>query len=375
MHALVSSLIRAQQPNGGWIYEAGTPQQSDLGQAGDSVLGTCANKAATLLRYARITGDEEVLAAGTKGLEFMEQFRVPRGGQTWECPMYEPDILAAAYAIRAYHDGYRATANPRWLRDALYWAESGVPFVYLWTLPERPMMLGATIPVFGSTFYTHTWLAVPVQWCGLVYAFHLWHLAEELEKPTTAARVAAGVLKDASPLPLQLGFGPAEWKRLVELITVSALNQQFADGPRTGTYPDSISQFEKRNPAFINPDDSMLNVFALNGHDLDIQTERLETPQGQIVVSSGARIDKLHWTNYGANEHLHFRLTTFADELSHTLVTLVKRPIRVLLDGMELPQSKETLRRNPGWSWDGDQHRLYLVLHHMHGAASVEVAF
>ena len=30
------------------------------------------------------------------------------------------------------------------------------------TLPDKPMMLGASIPVFGSTFYTHTWLGVPV---------------------------------------------------------------------------------------------------------------------------------------------------------------------------------------------------------------------
>src|SRR5262249_27524339 len=151
------------------------------GQAGDSVLGICAPRAMTLLRYARITDETNALAAGERALAFMERFRVPRGAQTWECPMYEPDILAAAYAVRAYHDAYLVTGDARWLHDAVSWAESGLPFVYLWSLPDKPMMLGATIPVFGSTHYTHSWLGMPVQWCGLVYAYHVQHLAQTLE--------------------------------------------------------------------------------------------------------------------------------------------------------------------------------------------------
>src|SRR5204863_491502 len=79
-------------------------------------------------------------------------------------------------AIRAYHDGYRATGDTRWLHDAVYWAETGVPFIYLCSLPDKPMMLGATIPVFGSTFYTPSWLGMPVPWCGLLYAYHVFHL-------------------------------------------------------------------------------------------------------------------------------------------------------------------------------------------------------
>ncbi len=46
------------------------------------------------MRYARITGDREAQAAGERALAFMESFRVPRGAQGWECPVYEPDILA-----------------------------------------------------------------------------------------------------------------------------------------------------------------------------------------------------------------------------------------------------------------------------------------
>jgi hypothetical protein len=163
----IKGLIASQHADGSWRYRPANDQQTELGQADDSVLGTCSLHAATLLRYARISGDTAALEAGERCLHLMERFRVPRGGQTWECPMYEPDILAAAWAVAAYLDGYKITGNPRWLHDAVYWAETGLPFIYQWTLPERQMMMGATIPVFGSTFYAF-WLAMPVQWCGLV---------------------------------------------------------------------------------------------------------------------------------------------------------------------------------------------------------------
>jgi hypothetical protein len=262
----VRGLIRSQRADGGWVFQPGNAQQKDLGAVGDSVLGICAHRAMTLLRHARITGDTNALAAGERALHFMEQFRVPRGSQVWECPMYEPDILAAGYAVRAYHDAWRVTGNPRWLHNAVYWAETGVPFIYLWGQADKPMMLGATIPVFGSTFYTHTWLAVPVQWCGLVYAYHVLHLAEDLAQ--------APLPPSDSPLPLALNFKPADWRRLVELITVSGLYQQYADGPRIGSYPDSITRFEQRNPAFINPEDILINVLALNGVNPDVKTAR-----------------------------------------------------------------------------------------------------
>ncbi|MBI4324701.1 MAG: hypothetical protein HY674_05500 [Chloroflexi bacterium] len=356
----VRHLIESQQPEGGWLYQPGNEQQADLGQAGDSVLGTCANRAALLLRYARITGDAAALAAGEKALRFMGQFRVPRGGQTWECPMYEPDILAAAYAIRAYHDAFRATGDARWLHDAVYWAETGVPFLYLWTLPERPMMLGATIPVFGSTFYTHTWLAVPVQWCGLVYAYHVFHLAQELERRPLS--------RTDSPLPLALGFSPADWKRVVELITVSGLHQQFAEGDRIGSYPDSIVRFEQRNPAFINPEDILVNMLALQGYDADVKTERLKSDRGEIVISSGANIKNVQATDAG----MRFELASFPGEPSHSLVAGLK-PREIVVNGKRLAPSASPVRREPGWWWDAERRRAYLAVAHEKREVQIEM--
>src|SRR5947207_14244708 len=166
------------------------------------------------------------------------------------------------------------------------------------------MMLGETIPVFGSTFYTHTWLGVPVQWCGLVYAYHVFHLARELEQ--------APLPETDSPLPLALNFSAADWRRIVELITVSATLQQFAAGEKIGAYPDSITNFERRNPAFINPEDILVNVLALNGFDPDIKTTRVTSKNREILISSAATIDKAR-----ANS---FELEWCQGELSSTLL-------------------------------------------------------
>lgn len=335
LDGFIAALIKAQRPDGGWVYEPASKEQADLGRAGDSVLGTCANRASTLLRFARITGDGSALKAGEKALRFMEMFRVPRGGQTWECPMYEPDILAAAYAIRAYHDAYHITGNRRWLTNAVYWGETGVPFVYLWSLPDKPMMLGATIPVFGSTFYTHSWLGMPVQWCGLVYAYHVFHLAQELQK---------------TPLVLALNFSAEDWRRIVELITVSATHQQFADGDKVGAYPDSISGFEKRNPAFINPEDILVNVLALYGHDPDIKTAKLRNGR----ISSIARVENIKGNR--------FDLFWFLGETSHALIHGAK-PKKVLVNGRELAATH----------WDEKRQRLYLSVVHAEAKVNVEL--
>ncbi|MCS7223089.1 MAG: hypothetical protein NZ959_00820, partial [Armatimonadetes bacterium] len=251
-------LLASQKDDGSWRFQP-DERTASLGRRGDAVLGTMAHNAALLARYARITGDARCLAAAEKALLLMERFRVPRGGQTWECPMYEPDILPAGWAVAAYCEAFLATGKKRWLHNALYWAETGIPFVYLWSLPDRPMMLGATIPVFGSTFYTHSWLGMPVQWCGLVYAYHIQRLAKILEKAKPAA--------EGSPLFRSLNLTADQWRHVAKLITISAQHQEFADGPRIGTYPDSITDFRHPNGPFINPEDILVNVLTLSGYD------------------------------------------------------------------------------------------------------------
>ena len=332
---MVRSILRGQQPDGSWRFQP-DERRRVLGTPGDAVLGTCAHPAFLLLKYARLTGDEECLTAGLKALKFMQRFRIPRGAQGWECPIYEPDILAAAWAVGAYVEGYRVTGDLRWLEQAVYWAETGLPFLYAWNLPDRPAQRYAALPVFGTTFYTHSWFGVPVQWCGLVYAYEVQHLAACLEE------VEPGT-------PLLRRFSAADWRRVAEGVTVSAMHQQFAEGELKGTYPDGFyDHFTRRAAPYLNPEDIMANLLALHGYDPDISSVILRLRGRRLHISSGARVSGVRIEDHA----LRFRLHTFPQAESYLLLTGLPQPSRITVDGRELARVEEVDSVAEGWQWE-----------------------
>jgi len=343
----ITNLAASQHPDGGWRQPSLTGKHARLGQAGDAVSGTVARQTMDLLRHARITGSSSSLKSGLKALGILNSFNLPRGSQMWECPMYQPDILAAAYAVAANHDAWRCTGEEQYLTEAIRWAETGVPFIYIWTLPNRPMMLGATIPVFGSTFFSHSWLGVPVQWCGLVYSYHVWHLQETLNAhPLLAKRLTKRS---------DLKFTPANWQQIVRNITVSAMHQQFADGDNIGTYPDSIVDFEKKMPAFINPEDIMVNVLLLNGHNPDIKTLRLDHANLTATISSAASLNSKQDDTLIAVEFEYY-----PGQPVHFLVNGIK-PKAISINGKPLPQVEQPTKRNTGWWQSNHSDHVYLT--------------
>lgn len=249
-------LARSMPATGEWTFQPDKRRES-LGKRGDAVLGTSACNAWTLGYLARITGDEEMRKALEKCLDALKKYRVPRGGQAWECPLYEPDLLAAGYAVGAYVEGYRVTGRADYLEQAKYWAKTGLPFLYQWG--HRPGMRYASIPVFGTTFFTHSWMGVPVQWNGLVYGFCLQQLAE---------------------------YDP-KWRTVAEGVTISGMYQQETDGPRKGTYPDAwYGWCTIKGGPFLNPEDIVINVMKLKWRDPLVCTKRL----GDVILNSGAEI-------------------------------------------------------------------------------------
>ena len=70
------------------------------------------------------------------------------------------------------------TGDPAFLARAKYWAWTGLPFICMWNMQDVSTMRYNAIAVIGSTFYTHSWLGLPVVWCGLVYAYSIQDLAE-----------------------------------------------------------------------------------------------------------------------------------------------------------------------------------------------------
>ncbi len=288
MEAETQQRISTQGSDGSWRWHPTNEKTAILGKAGGAVLGTCAESALVLLKHARITGNKTSRKAGLKALEFMKQFSLPRGAQMWECPMYQPDVLAAAHAIGAYVEAFELTQEKKHFKRATYWAETALPFLYHWHLPDRPGMHFASIPVFGTTFYTHPWFGVPVQWNGLVLAYYLQRLNQHSEDE--------------------------RWHQIAEGITVSAMYQQWDDGERKGTYPDGFYGFctEGKGP-HLNPEDIMVNFYALRGLDPSIKT----AIAGGIHLSSGAKVDALTRTN---NRQLKWQLSYAENEISYALI-------------------------------------------------------
>ena len=301
--------ITTQEPDGSWRWQPTSEKTASLGKAGEAVLGTCAESALLLLKHARITGNKTSREAGLKALEFTQQFSLPRGAQMWECPMYQPDVLAAAHAIGAYVEAYELTGEKKYLKRATYWATTALPFLYHWHLPDRPGMQFASIPVFGTSFYTHPWFGVPVQWNGLVLAYYLQRLNQHT--------------KDDG------------WLQIAEGITVSAMYQQWEDGDLKGTYPDGFYGFctEGKGP-HLNPEDIMVNVYTLRGLDPGIKT----AIAGKIHLSSGAMVDGLTLTNNGK---LNCQLSYAANETSYTLIVGYGRAPQALRARYQLSSSQD----------------------------------
>ena len=215
-------------------YRAGT-KGVDYGKThfAPDANGLTAQVLVTLLEAATFSGDRELIGQAIAKLRALDKFRgsVPRGAQTWEVPLHTPDILASAHLVRACTLGYELTGENEFLEQAIYWAWTGMPFVYLVNPTEQPVGPYSTIAVLGATSWkAPVWFGRPVQWCGMVYADALYRLAPH----------------DST--------GP--WKKLADGITSAGLQFTWRgdDGERVGLLPDIFElQSQIRAGPAINP--------------------------------------------------------------------------------------------------------------------------
>ena len=296
--------------DGLWVWRPAGEKYAGLGISGDHALGQAALPSWRILRAARLSGDAELRAKALDAMGQMERYEVPRGAQMWECPLYQPDILASAQAIRAYCEAYRLTGDEQYLEQARYWAWTGLPFIYFWDMDGYPTMRYNVVSVIGSTFYTHSWLGLPVVWCGLVYAYALQDLAEF----------------DAS----------FDWPAVAEGITRSTMWQQYAEGPSKGCYPDSWNMIRNGpNPADINPENILVNAFRLRGDGPDINCVRLDGDGEPIFVNSAAEITEAH--GHAATGQIGLTLTSHFPFDVNSVIAPTPRPkeVRGAIDDKE----------------------------------------
>lgn len=328
----VQRLLAERDSRGAWRFDADQVGQGpfvgadyhELGPHDAVEVGTCAARATRVLRYARMTGDEKTFREVLPTLEAMESFRVPRAAQVWEVPVHAPDILAAAEAAEAFIEAYRFSGDARWLRDAVAWARRGLPFVYLWDDPERPYLLGASIPVFGATWMQGSWFGRPVQWNGLRYAEALFALSE----------------RDAS----------RPWRDIATLVTLSAMRQQDADGQNVALWPDNVSAIDgEKCPWVFSPRMVIANALEILGRGEGIRTAILTRGGSRIHANACAKIAEASWDG----ETCAFRVAYPPGEEGVVVVFGLARPRAVRLDGEPVSERADVERGSaPGWRYE-----------------------
>jgi len=222
LEATLEAVRKAQRSDGTWGWKPETPRHTVLGKAGDTSSGWTGERSAQVGTHARITLNSASQEALLRALHYLMRQQRPEEAQTWELPLHVPDLLAVPYGIHAFLDAYLINGDRRYLELAERWALRGVPFVYLWSAPDRPIMRGATIPVYGVTWLNQQpWFGVAVQWKGLVYARALYRLAQVTETHEF------------------------NWRQLADTITLCAVQQQEWVSERypaqEGMYPDAFS--------------------------------------------------------------------------------------------------------------------------------------
>jgi len=340
----VRELIGAQQRDGSWTVEPNASGAADTrgGNDDDTVrengsveLGTCANPAYRVLKFARVSADSEARYAGLKALEYMRRFKVPRGAHQPEVPVHAPDLLASADAVLAYLEGYNITGDPSFLDDAVRWARAGLPFICMWNNPDMPYMRYASIPVLGAGQLTDSWFGRSAQRNGLHYAYALLKLSEH-----------------DRTLP---------WRKIATGITISAMHQQETDGDYAALYPDSQDLVNRsRASEWLNPSAILRNTLTLVGDDPDTRTVILSRNGDEVHISSGTVVDNArHW-----RRGITFDLVLPRGETSNCVAVPVAQPDKVTANRERLEQVMDLDMADEGWSYDERNRTLFVKMRH-----------
>jgi hypothetical protein len=259
------------ETDGTLLYKP-SPESPDFGKThfAPDANGMTAGLVASLLQDAMFSGDSKLISEGLRMLRALDKFHdsAPRGAQTWEVPLHTPDILASAHMVRAYTLGYELTGDQQYLKEAIYWAWTGVPFIYLVKPTSQPEGFYATIAVLGaSKWQAPNWMGLPVQWCGLVYSDALYRLLQH--DPT----------------------GP--WKQIADGVTASGIQQSWSRDNKDlqGLLPDAYDiRSRTRNFPAINPGTLQANAIHFLGGP-EIYDFRVFRKNSLIIHAPGKLFD------------------------------------------------------------------------------------
>ena len=323
--------MSGQHREGYWTFEQAYSLEGDkatLARPGDIELGTCVNRLRPILRYAVVSGEPSAIEAGLRGLSYIERFHRPAGSESWEVPLVNPNLRAAALACECYVDAYRLTGEDGYLEKARYWAWSGLSFIYLWEAPDRPIMPGASISVMGTTFYKHPWFGAAVQWVGLAYASTLQYLADHDDS--------------------------FAWRDIAALITASAMKQQETPqdrGGHAGYYPDSyhVVRGEEYYDWDLAPTGIIANVLELMGKQAGLATSLTDGVTPAIRITSVASVEQSAFDDEVSA--LSARLRYYPKQTSQVVVFGLSRPQAITWAGRPVARVDDIAQAVEGWQY------------------------
>ena len=306
----VVATIRSQREDGSWRFRARIETSgvfegmdyAELGEDDAAEVGTCARNAWMILRFARMTGDKDAREAGLKALAFMDRFKVPRAAQVWEVPVHTPDILASSDACEAYTEAYKITGKQHYLDQAVYWAWTGLPFLYMWDTEGFEFLKYASIPVFGATWFQGSWFGRPVQWNGLRYAYALLDLARYDDS--------------------------LDWEKIGRGVTISCMYQQSTQEEDLALWPDSISAIDRTKSGWIfAPRGILQNVYGMMGMDPTPNTAVAKVAFDPVYINAAGKISDTEFST----GTLSFKVTYTPPQQGYVLLCNATKPERVLV--------------------------------------------
>lgn len=358
-------------------YASGSSEQA-LGDDGEKNSGLTLRTLHPVLQQALMTGRDSCVKAAIRGLAHLNSCSVPRGSQTWEVHAHAPDILAAGRAVEANVMGYHLTGDRAYLNEARRWAYTGLPFIYAWTPPagsapiavfhaseseeskaytwskaeefyqdtRRRVNPGATIPVFGTTFYVEPWFGRPVQWCGLAWA-----------------RAVQGYSRCSRDPVLQ---------RMADAVYASATQQQFDKGWAAGTYPDAWDvRGNTASSAFIAPDLILDCALSLKREKRPsvVDFAGFSVAGARSCLSSYGLVTKLGVKG----RTLTARLKFYAGQDLWACVSRCSRPVVVKADGRRLSPAADLNAAASGFYYDAANRALHIKIRPRARDTAVEI--
>ncbi|MDD3109005.1 MAG: hypothetical protein PHV49_07360, partial [Alistipes sp.] len=169
-------LLALQQADGSFAFEpngrhymkddfkVATSFVEPMGLDGETALDITILPAGELLALGRETGDQRLIDAAKKGIDFCMEMTRPEGGDFWETPLHAANLLAAGHAAIANYKAFEQFNDPKYKAKAIYWIRTLLPFTHLWEPEEIPMLYNTKPVLSSSDWYFANWVRDHVQW-------------------------------------------------------------------------------------------------------------------------------------------------------------------------------------------------------------------